>query len=237
MAGRGGPLPAGVEFPGEHRWPVLLRAGALVLRPITRREDGAWDALRAANYLWTHEWDATLPPEGEGQAQTFAKWLRHTAELAKQGTMLPWGLAFDPDWPQSPRPDRRARLIGQVTVSGITWGSARSAAIGYWIDQQHAGRGLTPAAVALACDYCWQVLRLHRIEICIRPENDPSLRVVAKLGFREEGLRPRFLHINGEWRDHRVFALNREEAPEGLLNRLLAGGPLPGTPREVRPGS
>ena len=70
--------------------------------------------------------------------------------------------------------------------------------------------------------FCWQVMRLHRIEICIRPENGRSLRVVEKLGFREEGMRPRFLHINGDWRDHRVFALNAEEVPDGLLNRYLA---------------
>jgi ribosomal-protein-alanine N-acetyltransferase len=43
--------------------------------------------------------------------------------------------------------------------------------------------------------------------------------VVAKLGFRPEGLRPRYLHIDGDWRDHLVFALNAEEVPEGLLQR------------------
>ena len=42
---------------------------------------------------------------------------------------------------------------------------------------------------------------------------------MAKLGFRPEGLRPRYLHIDGDWRDHLVFALNAEEVPEGLLRR------------------
>jgi ribosomal-protein-alanine N-acetyltransferase len=61
---------------------------------------------------------------------------------------------------------------------------------------------------------------MHRIEINIRPENAPSLRVVEKLGFRNEGLRPRLLHIDGDWRDHQCFALNAEEVPGGLLARL-----------------
>ena len=43
--------------------------------------------------------------------------------------------------------------------------------------------------------------------------------MVEKLGFREEGLRPRYLHIDGAWRDHLVYALTAEEVPEGLLNR------------------
>jgi ribosomal-protein-alanine N-acetyltransferase len=60
---------------------------------------------------------------------------------------------------------------------------------------------------------------LHRIEIAIRPENAPSLRVVEKLGFREIGYAPRYLHIDGDWRDHRLFALTVEECTGGLLRR------------------
>ena len=41
--------------------------------------------------------------------------------------------------------------------------------------------------MALATDYCFQVMGLHRIEIAIRPENTKSLRVVAKLGSGPEG--------------------------------------------------
>ena len=60
---------------------------------------------------------------------------------------------------------------------------------------------------------------LHRVEVNIRPENAASLRVVEKLGFRDEGLRPRYLHIDGDWRDHLSFALTREEVGDGLLAR------------------
>ena len=64
---------------------------------------------------------------------------------------------------------------------------------------------------------------MHRMEICIRPENAPSLRVVEKLGFRYEGLRRRYIHINGDWRDHFCFALVAEEIPVGVLRRWLDG--------------
>ncbi|MGH3501368.1 MAG: GNAT family N-acetyltransferase, partial [Nocardioidaceae bacterium] len=59
----------------------------------------------------------------------------------------------------------------------------------------------------------------HRIEANIRPENVRSRRVVEKLGFREEGLRRRYLHIDREWRDHLCFALTAEDAPQGVLGR------------------
>jgi ribosomal-protein-alanine N-acetyltransferase len=117
------------------------------------------------------------------------------------------------------RPDARQAGAVQLTVSGITYGSLYSASIGYWIAQHAAGLGITPTAVALATDHCFTALGLHRVEINIRPENRPSLRVVEKLGFRDEGLRERYLHIQGVWCDHRTFALTTEEVPRGLLAR------------------
>jgi len=78
--------------------------------------------------------------------------------------------------------------------------------------------------VALACDHCFRVVGLHRIEIAIRPENSNSLRVVEKLGLHEVGFAPRFLHIDGAWRDHRLYALTKEEVPDGVLTRLRASG-------------
>jgi [ribosomal protein S5]-alanine N-acetyltransferase len=138
---------------------------------------------------------------------------------ARRGEMLPWLMRFDATGGD------KGELAGQLTVSAIRYGAARWASIGYWIDQRLAGRGITPAAVALATDYCFRTMQLHRVEIDIRPENTASLRVVEKLGFRHEGLRPRFLHIDGDWRDHECFALNAEEVPEGMWQRLGPGVP------------
>jgi ribosomal-protein-alanine N-acetyltransferase len=112
----------------------------------------------------------------------------------------------------------RGDLVGQVTVGGITWGSLRSAHIGYWVDRRVAGRGVIPTGVALVTDHLFAT-GLHRVEVNIRPENVASLRVVEKLGFRPEGLRPRYLHIDGRWRDHLTFALTREEVDDGLVAR------------------
>ena len=94
---------------------------------------------------------------------------------------------------------------------GIDWGSLRSASAGYWVAESCAGQGIVPFALAAACDHAFLVLGLHRVEVNIRPENTASLRVVEKLGFREEGLRRHYLHIDGKWRDHRSFALTSED--------------------------
>jgi ribosomal-protein-alanine N-acetyltransferase len=112
-------------------------------------------------------------------------------------------------------------IVGQLNVANILFGSVSSCVIGYWVVPEVAGRQITPTAVALVSDYLFNTVGIHRIEIDIRPENVSSLRVVEKLGFRYEGLKERFIHINGAWRDHYVFALTREEVESGVLNRWL----------------
>jgi ribosomal-protein-alanine N-acetyltransferase len=190
-------------------WPVTLREGRVALRPIARRDRAAWTQVRARNRDWLMPWEAT-PPRELGPPVSFPAMVRTLRGQARRGTTLPFVVTYE------------GELVGQLTVGGITYGSLCSAHVGYWVDSQVAGRGVMPTAVALAVDHCFLVLRLHRIEVNIRPENTASLRVVDKLGFRDEGLRRAYLHIDGAWRDHRPFALTAEEVPGGLLARWRA---------------
>ena len=211
-------------FGADHRWPVSLQYGDLELTPMAARHQFEWDRVRRENLSWLRPWEATLPPGARPGPASYGALVRALGRQAKEGRLLPWLILLQPDGAR-----RAPQLVGQLTVSGIVGGSAAWGQIGYWVDQRVAGRGIVPTAVALAVDYCFDVLRLHRIEIAIRPENTKSLRVVAKLGFRPEGLRPRYLHIDGDWRDHLVFALNAEEVPGGLLQRWRHLRP-PGAP-------
>jgi ribosomal-protein-alanine N-acetyltransferase len=198
---------------GTHRWPVRLRHDRVVLAPMRRRDQLTWERVRRRNASWLKPWEATLPPGSSSGPTSYGALVRSLTRQARDDRMLPWLVFYDE------QPGGVPVLAGQLTVSGIVGGSASWGQIGYWVDQRLAGRGIIPTAVALAVDYCFDVMRLHRIEIAIRPENEKSLRVVEKLGFRPEGLRPRYLHIDGDWRDHLVFALNAEEVPGGMMRR------------------
>jgi len=201
------------RFPAVHRWPVAVRYGWLQLVPFRARDAEEVATVRARNVSWLAQWDATAPKPADAMVSNGAR-IRFMNDQARRGMSLPWLVK----WTQSGRAPYP--VIGQCTVSNIVYGSAQFASIGYWIDRSYAGRSIIPAAVALATDYAMKTLGLHRIEICIRPENKPSLRVVEKLGFRYEGRRPRYIHIAGDWRDHEVFALCAEEIPQGLLPRI-----------------
>lgn len=193
-------------------WPITLRHrydGALLeLRPLHPRKDrDEWVALRRANQSWTGPWDSTTPVREA--APRFKDVVRYQNSEAVAGRLLPWALRVD------------GALAGQMHIFSIVRGAQLGGVLGYWIAEKYAGRGFTPVAAAMAIDYAFAHEQLHRIEANIRPENANSLRVVEKLGFRDEGIRANFLHIDGAWRDHRSFALTREEVGvDGLLARI-----------------
>ena len=180
------------------------------MRPIAHGDARAWKAARRANADWLRPWDATVPPGGAERASSFRTLVRRLDRSARAGATMPFAIDVD------------GRFAGQVTVNNIVRGSAQFASIGYWLDQRYAGRGIMPRAVAMAIDHCFTTVGLHRVEVCIRPENTNSLRVAEKLGMHEVGYAPKFLHIDGAWRDHRLYAITVEECPEGMVARLAA---------------
>lgn len=186
-----------------------LHDGKVVIRPIRLRDARVLERELLDNRGWLRKWEATNP-HGAMSFDVRAS-IRSLQSNARGGFGLPFAIEYD------------GEFAGQLNVSGISYGSLSSATIGYWVSERFAGLGVTPTAVALASDYAFFQIGLHRIEICIRPENAPSLRVVEKLGFRYEGLRRRYIHINGDWRDHFCFALVAEELPTGLLRRWRDG--------------
>ena len=186
-----------------------LRDGDISIRPVRLRDARSLERELLENRTWLRKWEATNPV-GPMSFDVRSS-IRHLQSNARAGLGLPFIIEY------------QGELAGQLNVSSISYGSVSMATIGYWVSERFAGKGLTPTAVALASDHCFFTVGLHRIEICIRPENDPSLRVVEKLGFRYEGLRRRYIHINGDWRDHFCFALTVEELPTGVLRRWKDG--------------
>ncbi|MCJ1712369.1 MULTISPECIES: GNAT family N-acetyltransferase [Clavibacter] len=187
-----------------------MRDGRISVRPIRLRDSRALERSLLDNRSWLRKWEATSP-YAPMAFDTRAS-IRSLQANARAGLGVPLVIDYDDEF------------AGQLNVSSIAYGSLSSATIGYWVGQEFAGRNVTPTAVALATDYCFTTLGLHRMEICIRPENAPSLRVVQKLGFRYEGLRRRYIHINGDWRDHFCFGLVVEELSTSVLARWKEGG-------------
>lgn len=168
------------------------------LRPFRFRDQDAYLAARRANRDWLTPWDPTSP-DGVPPRVTFREMVRRQRARARSLESLAFLI------------DSGGEIVGQINGNSIQWGSARSFSAGYWVTTSAAGRWIAPTAVAILGDYGFGALELHRLELGIRPENAASLTVAAKLRMRDEGLRPNFLHIDGAWRDHRIFALTAED--------------------------
>ena len=178
--------------------------GELFLKPIRFRDKAQWDSVRAVNRDWLSPWEATRPnidhksalPSYYGMVMQLNKEIRALRSISL-GIWL--------------NEDGEKKLIGQITLGGIIFGAMRGAHIGYWIDQRFASRGYTTRAVKLLTKFGFDGLKLHRIEINLRPENEASKKVAVKAGYVLEGSRNNYLHIAGDWRNHITFV---KENPE-----------------------
>jgi [ribosomal protein S5]-alanine N-acetyltransferase len=194
--------------------PLQVPGGVVAVRGPRLFDGSAWSSIRLRDREHLERWEPAAPGSWEDRNATLAwpgQWSSLRA-LARRGMTLPFVITVD------------GQLAGQVTVGNVIRGSLCSAWIGYWVASHVIGGGVAPAAVALVVDHCFTAAGLHRIEATVRPENTASLRVLEKLGFRQEGLFRRYLDVAGAWRDHLAFGLTTEDVPDGLVYRLLADG-------------
>ncbi len=189
-------------------WPVTLAANGVLLRPIKRSDKYVWQEIKDRNKTWLGPWEATNP-DGQTIIPTFRDVYRQSRRSARNGNAFMFAIVVD------------GQLVGQITLGNVIWGSLREGYIGYWIDEKHSDRGIMTTSLALLTEYSLKEAGLHRIEVSIRPENHASLRVVEKIGFKNEGLRPRYLHIDGDWRDHLIFVLTSEDINSSNIAKFI----------------
>jgi len=99
------------------------------------------------------------------------------------------------------------RLIGNINITNIVLGPFLSCYLGYKLDYECINKGYMTEAVKEIIHFCFNVLKLHRIEANVIPRNIPSKRVLEKLNFESEGISKKYLKINNKWEDHEHYVL------------------------------
>jgi ribosomal-protein-alanine N-acetyltransferase len=102
-------------------------------------------------------------------------------------------------------------LAGVIHISEIIRGNFCSGYLGYYAFAPHNGRGYMTYGLAAVLTDAFENKELHRLEANIQPGNKASRLLVERLGFRLEGLSPRYLKIAGRWCDHERWAITAEE--------------------------
>jgi len=192
----------GLTFPGGQQ--PVIRGADVYLRYPRMPDFKPWAKLRAESRDFLTPWE----PSWARDELTKGAFRRRIKRYQKE-TRLDSAYAFFVF--------RKADdyLLGGCTLSNVRRGVTQGCTLGYWIGERFARQGYMFDGVRALIPFVFSTLGLHRIEAACLPTNQASQSLLAKAGFRREGLARKYLQINGEWRDHVLFALLEDEAQIG----------------------
>jgi [ribosomal protein S5]-alanine N-acetyltransferase len=122
------------------------------------------------------------------------------------------------DWRQLPNPGVRwgvqckadQRLIGSCGL--FKWNRQwKSCVIGFELASFAWGKGLMNEALSASLEWGFNYMELNRVEAQVHPENAASIRLLAKLGFVQEGCLREAGFWLGKHHDLQQFALLRRQ--------------------------
>lgn len=174
--------------------PTVLETERLLLRPPSPQDYRQWAELRGASEAFLRPWEPRWTPR-ELSRTTYRQRIRAQHASVAAGRAVPWFL-FDP----------AGELLGGITISNIRRGVAQAGTLGYWMGEAHAGRGYMREAVEAVVLDGFRRHGLHRLEAATLAANERSIRLLERCGFEREGLARDYLCIDGEWRDHLLYA-------------------------------
>jgi [ribosomal protein S5]-alanine N-acetyltransferase len=184
-------------MPSVSRQRRAIQTGdTVLLRRPTARDEEEYFALRRASAAFLRPWEPKAP-KGADKHTAFRRML--AANRTRRCERLLVCSQLD------------GRLMGCIAINEIVRGAFQCGFLGYWIGAAYARRGYMTEALELMLRHAFGALGLHRVEANIMPHNRPSIRLVTRAGFRQEGLSKRYLEIAGCWQDHERWALLREE--------------------------
>ena len=184
----------GLIFPGGQQ-PVISGDGVYLRYPRVA-DYQMWMRLRAESRTFLAPWEPAWATD-ELSKGAFRRRLKRYQREAREDSAYAFFVFRAAD----------EALLGGCTLSNVRRGVTQCCALGYWVGERFARQGYMSDAVRALIPFIFRTLGLHRIEAACLPANEASKNLLAKAGFRQEGLARRYLQINGEWQDHVLFAL------------------------------
>lgn len=190
----------GLMFPGGQQ--PVISGGGVYLRYPRVGDFAAWARLREESRTFLAPWEPAWATD-ELSKGAFRRRLKRYQREAREDSAYAFFVFRGDD----------NELLGGCTLSNVRRGVTQCCALGYWVGERFARQGYMFDAVRTLIPFIFRTLGLHRIEAACLPVNEASRNLLAKAGFRQEGVARRYLQINGEWQDHMLFALLSEDVP------------------------
>jgi ribosomal-protein-alanine N-acetyltransferase len=192
----------GLTFPGGQQ-PVIQGQG-IYLRYPRIGDYPAWARLRGESREFLIPWEP-IWADDELTRGAFRRRIKRYQKETRQDSAYVFFVLREKD----------NALLGGCTLSNVRRGVTQCCTLGYWVGARFARQGYMTAAVKALIPFIFRTLGLHRIEAACLTENEASRGLLLRTGFQQEGLARRYLLINGQWSDHLLFALLKEEAQLG----------------------
>ena len=103
------------------------------------------------------------------------------------------------------------KIIGFLNFGNIIRGAFDSCFLGYKLDKSETGKGYMLEALKEGMAFYFDVMKLHRIEVNLMPQNIMGIKTAERAGFTKEGISEKYLKINGVWEDHLHYVMLREK--------------------------
>lgn len=174
----------------------VIESGLAVLRPPRMSDFDDWARLRHHSREFLVPWEPTWPRDDLTRGAFRSRVKRYARDMREDTAYAFFVIKA-----------ATGELAGGLTLSNVRRGAAQTASLGYWIGQPFARQGLMTAAVKGVVPFAFDTLKLHRIEAACLPTNEPSLRLLRRTGFTQEGYARGYLKINSVWQDHVLFAI------------------------------
>lgn len=188
----------------------LIRTQNLILRAPLAGDYSAWASLRMESRDFLTPWEPVWTEDDLTRASFRLRVKRATREIATDEAYSLFVLEA-----------RSEALLGGLTLGLVRRGVAQACTLGYWMGQRHAGKGHMTEAVRGALDFAFSELALHRVEAACLPTNEPSRRLLERVGFTREGEARGYLRINSVWADHLLYGILASELRRPDIDRKL----------------
>lgn len=180
--------------------PLAIETSRLTLRLPEMSDHAPWAQRRRQGEDFLRVWEPSWSFDHFSR-RAFRNRVYWAHRAREEGRALPLFLVR--------REDRR--LLGAITLDNIRRGPSQSVQVGYWIGPEHARQGFMSEALAALVRHAFGTLNLSRIEAACLAENAASRALLEGRGFSYEGVTRSYLQINGEWRDHVLYAILRQD--------------------------
>jgi [ribosomal protein S5]-alanine N-acetyltransferase len=173
-----------------------IRGEGVYLRQSEMRDYAEWAALRERSRAFLTPWEPIWPADDLTRASFRYRVRRHADEASRDESYSFFVFREQDD-----------ALVGGLSLGHVRRGVSQAATLGYWMGESYAGKGYMSRAVRATLLYGFERQGFHRIEAACLPNNEPSKRLLERVGFTQEGYARAYLNINGQWRDHLLFAM------------------------------